>query len=248
MDKQAWRVLLAVLLLLGGAAGFLHHARSTQKLGQPGVKVAAEPVLGEDGKVLATNAAWLPPRVLDYESQTIPVAKMVSDWLPKDTTFGHRLYRAPDGFQVDYQVVLMGADRTSLHQPQYCLQGTGWQITSESTASVLLERHMRGGTSRHELPVKQLLLTMRGKDERGELVTRRGVFVYWFVADGQLTASHRERMWWMARDQLRTGVLQRWAYVICFATCAPGEEVAVFGRMKEFIAAATPQHQVAWPE
>ena len=239
MDRQSWQVLVAVLLLLGGTAGYLNRARATQKLGKPGVKVVAEPMLGEGGKVIMTNTAWLPPRVLDYESEAVRVPKLVSDWLPKDTTYGHRLYRAPDGFQLDYQLVLMGADRTSLHQPQYCLTGTGWQINSESEASVTIERPRS-----YELPVKKLLLTMTGKDERGAMVTRRGVFVYWFVADGELTASHRERMWWMARDLLRTGVLQRWAYVICFATCAPGQEEAAFARMKLFIAASVPEHQV----
>ena len=242
MDRPSWRVLIAVLLLLGGTAGFLRHARATQRLGTPGVKVVAEPVLGEDGKIIATNAAWLPPRVLDYESEPVRVAKVVSDWLPKDTTFGHRLYRAPDGFLVDYQIVLMGADRTSLHQPQYCLTGTGWQINSESEASIAI-----GQARRVELPVKKLLLTLTAKDEQGATVTRRGVFVYWFVADGELTASHRERMWWMARDLLQTGVLQRWAYVICFSTCSPGQEDAAFGRMKQFIAASVPEYQVAWP-
>jgi len=48
-------------------------------------------------------------------------------------------------------------------------------------------------------------------------------------------------MWWMARDMLKTGVLQRWAYVIVFAQCAPGAEDATFETMKNFIAAAVPE-------
>ena len=46
-----------------------------------------------------------------------------------------------------------------------------------------------------------------------------GLYVYWFVADNQLTPYHGERMWWMARDLIRTGVLQRWAYVSYFTAC-----------------------------
>jgi hypothetical protein len=52
-------------------------------------------------------------------------------------------------------------------------------------------------------------------------------------------------MRWMARDMLLTGVLQRWAYVACITLCAPGQEEATFSRMKEFIAAAVPQFQLA---
>jgi hypothetical protein len=72
----------------------------------------------------------------------------------------------------------------------------------------------------------------------------RGVFVYWFVADGELTAQHWQRMWWMLRDITRSGVLQRWAYISCFSVCAPGEEEATFERMKRFIAASVPQFQL----
>ena len=80
----------------------------------------------------------------------------------------------------------------------------------------------------------------------GESVRREaGVFVYWFVADGELTAQHRQRMWWMARDLLTRGVLQRWAYVSCFSACPPGQEEATYARMREWIAAAVPQFQRA---
>jgi hypothetical protein len=43
---------------------------------------------------------------------------------------------------------------------------------------------------------------------------------------------------------LRTGVLQRWAYVTCFSVCQPGQEEATFNRMKEFLAAAVPEFQL----
>jgi hypothetical protein len=70
------------------------------------------------------------------------------------------------------------------------------------------------------------------------------VFVYWFVADGELTATHSDRMWWMARDMLKNGVLQRWAYVICFAPCEVGAEDATFERLTDFIAATVPEFQL----
>jgi len=51
-------------------------------------------------------------------------------------------------------------------------------------------------------------------------------------------------MWWMARDLIRTGVLQRWAYVSYLAICEPGQEDATFERMKTFIAASVPEFQL----
>jgi len=53
-----------------------------------------------------------------------------------------------------------------------------------------------------------------------------------------------ERMWSMAKHLLKTGVLQRWAYVSCFAVCPPGSEEATFERMRQFIAASVPEFQL----
>ena len=65
-----------------------------------------------------------------------------------------------------------------------------------------------------------------------------GIYVFWFVADNEQTVDNIERMWWLARDLLCTGVLQRWAYVSYFSVCAPGQENAAFERMERSIAAA----------
>jgi hypothetical protein len=51
-------------------------------------------------------------------------------------------------------------------------------------------------------------------------------------------------MWWMARDLIKTGILQRWAYVSYCAFCLPGQEDATFERMKAFIAASAPEFQL----
>jgi hypothetical protein len=40
-------------------------------------------------------------------------------------------------------------------------------------------------------------------------------------------------------------VLQRWAYVACFAVCDPGQEDATFERVRKWIAEAVPQFQLA---
>ena len=64
-----------------------------------------------------------------------------------------------------------------------------------------------------------------------------GVYVFWFVADNAYTARHGQRMWWMAREMMRTGVLQRWAYVSCFAACPP--VVFTEGVIKTFVPSST---------
>jgi hypothetical protein len=95
-----------------------------------------------------------------------------------------------------------------------------------------------------DLPVMKYI-TSREADISGQKRMIQGVYIFWFVADNdEYTAQHWHRMWWMARDLFRTGVLQRWAMMSYFSICLPGQEDATFERMKKFIAATAPDIQL----
>jgi len=190
-------------------------------------------------KVLAgTNTVYLPQRVLTYDSQPLPLSQVVYDWLPKDTTYGQRRYFSPDGFWVDNMVVLMGADRTSIHKPQYCLTGQGFNIWSETTDYIRMTRPTAYDLPVRKLKFKGMIMQDGNRREVG------GVFAYWFVCDTEISAEHNERMLQMTYELMRTGVLQRWAYVICMAFCEPGNEDATYERLKIFIRASVPEYQI----
>jgi hypothetical protein len=139
-------------------------------------------------------------------------------------------------------VVLMGADRTSIHKPQFCLTGSGWDIdpTESNPDTVRVE-----SPHPYDLPVMKLLTTRLAKTPDGSSRNIRGIYVYWFVADNDLTSSHFVRMRKITTHLLTTGELERWAYVSCFAVCWPGDEAATYERMKKFIAASVPKFQLA---
>jgi hypothetical protein len=186
--------------------------------------------------------ADLPEHVLDYSSKELEPEAVNFAVLPDDTSFGFRRYLRDDGFFLELRVVLMGRDRTSLHRPQFCLTGQGWEINQSLSkdATVKVEQPFA-----YELPVVALMAS-RTINADGQNQVLSGVYVYWYVADDAMSASTSgiERMWWMASKLVRTGVLQRWAYVSCFAYCAPGQESATFDRLKTFISAAVPQFQL----
>jgi len=213
-------------------SALLFYLRSHQKLGQPGLRVAAKPGA-------STLEILLPPQVLDYQSKPVEVTPIEINTLPRDTSFGKRLYTGPDGFNTFLTVVLMGTDRTSIHKPQFCLTGQGWAITESSSTNIAVPR-----PHPYSLPVRYLRATIPVKNERGETAALSGLYLYWFVADQRLTEKHWQRMWWMFKDLVVTGVLPRWAYVSCFSTCLPGQEEAAFRRMHDFLAAAVPQFQL----
>jgi hypothetical protein len=235
MNRQKWVIFGAALVLMAGGVALLGHLRSHQRLGMPGVKTT--PIAGG-----ANLHVLLPEHVLDYDSAEVEIAEIVTNTLPRDTSFGQRLYKAPDGFEILANVVLMGKDRTSLHKPQFCLQGQGWNVDQNASHSTTIA--VKKPVS-YDLPVVKLIATKEDSVD-GKRVLARGVYVYWYVADGALSASTSgfQRMWWMTWNLLRTGVLQRWAYVSYFAACSPGQEDAAFERIKQLIAASVPEFQL----
>jgi hypothetical protein len=234
MNKQKWIVLIAALGLMGGGAGLLTNMRDHQRLGQPGVKTSPIP-----GSVRLQ--VELPEHVLDFTSKAVEVDKGTLEWLPRDTSFGQRIYKASDGFQASVNVVLMGSDRTSLHKSEFCLEGQGWQIdrNASSETTIRMDRPYP-----YDLPVMKLIASGEVAID-GQKRAARGVYVQWFLADGdEYTARHWQRMWWMARDLLCTGVLQRWASISYFTVCPPGQEEATFERLKQFNIASAPEFQL----
>jgi Protein of unknown function (DUF3485) len=242
MTRQKTLLFAIALTLIGSTAGMLAHLRTSQKLGLPGVTTI--PISQSDADGVKVEVV-LPEQVLGLSSEIIPVDKMVLDFLPKDTSYGQRHYRASDGsFETMLNVVMMGMDRTSLHKPQFCLGGQGWVI--DDSLSYKTEIPVQKPVP-YNLPVMKLVTTKPKQytAEDGSPVSGRGIYVYWFVSHEGVTASHTDRMWSMASHMLRTGTLQRWAYVSCFSVCPPGREDQTFERMKQFIAAAVPEFQLA---
>lgn len=239
MNQRALSILVVSLALIGGTALFIQYRKTHQRLGQPAVKVVSAPIYDPDGKVAGTNSVALPEMVGGLTSQAEPVSRLVLEWLPADTTYGQRRYKAADGQEIAVSAILMGADRTSIHKPKYCLNGSGWRIEKEQSDTVAILR-----PHAYQLPVTCLRLVRDAQLPSGQTVQVHGCYVYWFVADRELTADHNERMWWMARDLMRTGVLQRWAYLACLAVCPPGKDEETYRRVKDFIANAVPQFQL----
>jgi hypothetical protein len=231
MKQRKLFLSIAALVMIAGTALLLGAV--PQKLGRPGVR--AYPIPGD--------ARWridLPERILDYDSTPQGLDAKALEMLPKDTSFAERIYFKPGAVPFVSSVVLMGTDRTSIHKAEYCLQGEGMHIVSATRELVPMTRPQP-----YNLPVIKILGT-DSKSVDGKTVTKACVYVYWYVADGALSndRSGMERMWWMAKKLVFTGVLQRWAYVRYYAFCDPGQEDATFAEIKRAIAASVPEFQL----
>ena len=224
-----------VLLLLAATAVVLMHMKANQRLGEPGIKTRPRP----DSKNLEV---LLPERLSGYTSAIMTNAEEALLRLPPDTSYRVRIYQAADGFWGQLSTVLMGSDRSSIHKPEICMTGQGWAVDN---AASRVEKISLNRPFPYELPVNKLITTKQTADADGKWQTVRGIYVYWFVDGSHYTASSLDwMMWWVPRDLLLNGVLERWAYISFFSVCAPGQEAATFERMKKLIAAAVPEFQL----
>lgn len=232
MKTQKTILLTATLLLIASTGFALTWFRAHQKLGKPGLK--ATPIPGS----VVMNIE-LPEKVLEFTSTNIPPAEVVTNYLPRDTSYAQRRYEAPDGFWVTGNIILMGSDRTSIHKPEYCLPGQGWRIVSQEEQNLTITQ-----PSPYPMTIAKWKLLTQEKLPDGSQRDVAGLYVFWYVADNELTTRTKDRMWWTTRDLLKTGILQRWAYVSYFTACLPGQEDAAFERMKSLIVASVPEFQL----
>lgn len=235
MKNQKWLLLVIALALMASTAGALTWLRANQKLGQPGIKAMAIP-----GSV--RMKIDLPENVPGFTSTNVPEPEVVLGYLPKDTSYAGRLYTATNGVQINSTVILMGADRTSIHKADFCLGGQGFTGQERFVENVPI-----AGPQPYVLPVAKWNIKGVFQQRDGQKVEVHGVYVFWFVADGEQTPVHFQFIKWLARDLLCTGVLQRWAYISYFACCMPGQEDATFAQMKDLISHSAPEFQVAPP-
>ena len=231
MTRQKWIIFSVALALMAGTAGVLVRLKDHPRLGQPGIK--AEPIPGD-----VTKKIDLPEHVLDFSSTNVPESEIVQGYLPKDSSYAGRIYTAPDGFWMQATIILMGADRTSIHNADFCLRGSGLNPNEKKIVNIPI-----GGTTPYQLPVSVWKVSGDIPQPGGQKVKVNGVYVFWFVADNQQTPGHFQMMKRLAVNLLRTGVMQRWAYVSYLSVCAPGQEDAAFARMEKLIAASVPEFQ-----
>ncbi|HXR03510.1 MAG TPA: exosortase-associated EpsI family protein [Verrucomicrobiae bacterium] len=231
--NQKWLILVAVLALIAATGGALTWLKQHQKLGQPGIKAAAIP-----GSI--AMKIDLPERALDFASTNVPESDVELGYFPKDTSFVERLYTSPDAPSgISATIILMGADRTSIHRPEYCLAGQGFACDEKQVVNIPVE-----GPQPYQLPVAKWKVSRMVNQPDGQSFKMSGVYVFWFAADNEQTTGIVPFQCYLVRDLLLKGILQRWAYISYFAPCLPGQEEATFERMKGLIAASVPEFQL----
>jgi len=130
-----------------------------------------------------------------------------------------RNYTAPNGWPLQLTIVYAGATRRSLHFPQVCLVGQGWEIREQTTMPI--------GFSFKA----QRLVVVKG--------AQRHAVLYWFKVGDRLTGNYFINSWHWARDQLATGAATS-ALVRLAAPIGNHDEETVFALLEDFATKFTP--------
>lgn len=140
------------------------------------------------------------------------------DMLPADTELIRKFYVPSDPRTppLNVSIVLSGDDRSSIHRPEVCQTAAGNSIVKREIIRVPLENG-----SFLDVMVMDMVLP---PDPAASRPAYHTFYAYWFVGKDRTTASHWQRMWWMAWDRIFRGVSHRWAYIAVHGPRNPADE------------------------
>lgn len=130
-----------------------------------------------------------------------------------------RNYVAPNGWPVQLTIVYAGTTRRSLHFPEVCLVGAGWEIMEQRAAPV--------GVA---FEAKRLVLVNGA---------RREAVLYWFKTGDKLTGNYFLNAYHWAKNQLMFGAPTS-AMIKLTAPVQGGNSEMAFSILEDFAASFAP--------
>jgi len=185
----------------------------------------------------------LPPAVGPWRGTLEEPSKAETTILPPDTEFAKMSYRnRVEPGQINVSIVLSGKDRTSIHRPEVCLAGQGWNVRNSRIRTVELDNG-------EQLGVNCLNINREATLASGERKTIEAIYAYWFVSHRRTTPDNLERILDTAAANVVRGENPRWAYVSLLSVVPSSlgmsdeEGEATLAKMDRWIAEAAPGFQ-----
>ena len=130
-----------------------------------------------------------------------------------------RNYRGPKGWPIQLTIVYAGTTRRSMHFPEVCIVGQGWEIHEQT-----------------EMPVGFFFNASRLVLVKGE---GKQALLYWFKTADEFTGNFFVNSWHWARSQLTRGTATS-AMIKVSAPIGNRDEESVFLLLEDFATKLTP--------
>ena len=221
--KENWREFLSLFIVVGTTL-FLFTNGTPPKGNEMGVVME------------------LPEKIEDYDGATIEVSDAELEILPPDTEFAKMQYSYNginyDPHRVQFTIVLSGESRTSIHKPEICMQGQGWNLNERKVIPV----DVKG----KKLEVMAVSVEKDQPLEEGGFVAMNGLYLYWFIGHDSSTPYNSRRMWLTAKQNIVENINPRWAYASAFIAVPKEHEKLsseLEGILSEFVVKIAPECQ-----
>ena len=220
MKLQKYTPYIVVLALLGIAFICIRNAPEITMLRDPGVVDSLPDRVGEwfgeDLSYCQNESCMKAVPVSELSGRKMcPTCggEMVTTWalsekrlLPADTVLVRKLYRCASKSSMVVSMVISSSEEVSIHRPQMCLTGQGYDISEEQTCEIIL-------SNQKPLRIRVLNLFRRWQGEEGRMMEVPGFYAYWFVSQRHETSSSAWRIFYATWDRVVHGQVFRWAYV-----------------------------------
>lgn len=146
----------------------------------------------------------LPEEVPGFHSELVEMSEKEREWLPGSTKYLKRQYY-PKGYDkervapVSMSLIVSGGDERSLHRPEVCMDGQGWQIPTKRVRKVEMDGK--------QIDVMDLYLK---REVEGGVVEAH--YYFFWVGMGISTAQYREMKLYSLWDNFTKNLNHRWAY------------------------------------
>lgn len=201
------RYALALLILAGTAVGHLGIERA---------QVQAARNKTAESHVLSGLPAEIGPYTQDGPDFEI------SDYVKRvlqSSEILQRRYRSSEGWPIDVTIVYAGTTRRSLHFPEVCLVGQGFEIRNQGTRPIGFDF------------VAKSLVLVKGNQQQAVL--------YWFKTGDYFTGNFFANSWYWAKNQLSFGAPTS-AMIKIEAPIGRRTEEQVFQVLEDFALKFTP--------
>lgn len=220
MNVKPYLPHLVVLGMLAASALSLRHAADLSTVIEPAVRSSLPERVGEwigEEMSYCQNESCLraiPLRELDGR-QVCPVCggKMALSWslperqlLPADTVLARKLYRSATHPPLLVTIVINSSEEVSIHRPEMCLTGQGYDIAGEQTRAIAIP-------GRPPLRVHVMDLFSRRQVAGARLIETPMFYAYWFTSRSRETPSSVWRIVDATWQRVVFGRVYRWAYV-----------------------------------
>lgn len=179
------------------------------------------------------GSAWL--------GRPAPISEQEREILPPDTGFARMVYQSTDNpaRRVYVSIVLSGRDRSSIHRPEICLAGQGWNEHDRTRHLFPVEGIQGGGIEATLIDLSRPLPPSVGQEAR----TMESLFAYWFVGPDSLHATNAGRLWKSARERLFGLQSHRWGFVVVQGFVGAEGRAATLREMENVVRATAPVFQ-----